>query len=111
MSSNPLADLNPINFLQTIVNQSAKVASQHSCSNCGSHLSYIEHLGLAASSCSETTYREQNELDSKINLAEYSDLIVSRKNQIGGTFSRASSEPGVVRVVNTRCIRGESNNP
>lgn len=108
MSSKYLTDLNPINFLQTFVTQSAKVAGQLGCPNCESQLSYIEHLGLAAGSCFEANYREQNALDNKINLDEYSDLIVSIKNQIGGNFSRASSEPGVVRVVNTRCPFGDA---
>jgi len=108
MSKKSLDDLNPINFLQTFVTQSAKVAGQLGCPSCENHLSYIEHLGLAASSCFESTYREQNELDGKIDLDEYSDLIVSIKNQIGGNFSRTSSEPGVVRVVNTRCPFGDA---
>lgn len=108
MNEKPLANLNPINFLQTFVTQSVKVATQLGCTNCESHPSYIEYLGLAASSCFETTYREQNKLDGKINLDQYSDLIVSIKNQIGGNFSRASSEPGVVRVVNTRCPFGDA---
>lgn len=108
MTSKFLADLNPINFLQTFVTQSAKVAGQLGCPSCQSHLSYIEHLGLAAGSCFEAAYREQNALDSKINLDEYSDLIVSIKNQIGGNFSRTSSEPGVVRVVNSRCPFGDA---
>ena len=108
MSNKSLDDLNPINFLQTFVTQSAKVASQLGCPSCESQLSYIEHLGLAASSCFESSYREQKKLDGNIDLDEYSDLIVSIKNQIGGNFSRASSEPGVVRVVNTRCPFGDA---
>ncbi|NOX43068.1 MAG: sigma-54-dependent Fis family transcriptional regulator [Gammaproteobacteria bacterium] len=108
MNNKSPKDLNPINFLQTFVTQSAKVAGQLGCPSCKSHLSYIEHLGLAASNCFETIYREHHELDGKIDLDEYSDLIVSIKNQIGGNFSRASSEPGVVRVVNTRCPFGDA---
>ena len=108
MSDERLTALNPVNFLQTFAIQSAKVAGQLGCTNCDSNNSYIEHLGLAASSCFEALYRSQNELDTKINLDEYSELIVSIKNQIGGNFSRASSEPGVVRVVNTRCPFGDA---
>lgn len=108
MSRKPLADLNPINFLQTFVTQSVKVAGQLGCPSCDSRLSYIEHLGLAASSCFEKTYREQKNLGNEINLDQYTDLIVSIKNQIGGNFSRASSEAGVVRVVNTRCPFGDA---
>jgi len=108
MSSKSLEELNPINFLQTFVIQSAKVAGQVGCPSCESNHSYIEHLGLAASSCFEQTYREQNALDNKLSLDEYSDLILSIKNRIGGNFSRATSEPGVVRVVNTRCPFGDA---
>lgn len=108
MSSKYLTDLNPINFLQSFVIQSAKVASQLGCTSCDSHLSYIEYLGLAAGSCFETAYRKQNELNKKINLNEYSELIISIKNQIGGNFSRTSSEAGIVRVVNNRCPFGDA---
>ncbi len=108
MNSKCMADLNPVNFLQTFVTQSAKVVSQPGCTNCNSNPGYIERLGLAASGCFEKIYREQHELDSKINLEKYSELIISIKNQIGGNFSRASSEPGVVRVVNTRCPFGDT---
>lgn len=108
MSEKQLSNLNPVNFLQTFVTQSVKVAGQLGCSHCENSLSYIEHLGLAASSCFESTYREQHGLHDAIGLDQYSDLIVSIKNQIGGNFSRASSEPGVVRVVNSRCPFGDA---
>lgn len=108
MSNESLNDLNPINFLQTFVIQSAKVAAQLGCTNCESHHGYIEHLGLAASSCFELAYRKQNKVDGKIDLDEYSNLIVSIKNRIGGNFSHATSDSGVVRVVNTRCPFGDS---
>ena len=108
MNNKSPTDLSPINFLQTFVTQSAKVAGQLGCSSCESQLSYIEHLGLAASSCFETIYREHNELDGNIDLDDYSNLIVSIKNQIGGNFSRSSSESGIVRVVNTRCPFGDA---
>lgn len=108
MSSKHLTELNPVTFLQTFVTQSAKVANQLGCTNCDSHHGYIEYLGLAAGSCFEDIYREQNALDSKINLDGYSELIVSIKNQIGGNFSRTSSEPGVVRVINTCCPFGDA---
>ena len=101
-------DLNPINFLQTFVIQSAKVSEQLKCPHCEDQLSYIQRLGLAASSYFETRYREHNTLESKLDLNEYSDLIVSIKNQIGGNFSRTSSEYNVVRVVNTRCPFGDA---
>lgn len=103
-----LADLNPVNFLQTFVTQSVKVAGQLGCPSCEVPGRYIEHLGLAASSCFEAAYRDQNRLEGAMTADQYSDLIVSIKNNIGGNFSRASSESGVVRVVNTRCPFGEA---
>lgn len=108
MRSKILGQLTPVNFLQTFVIQSVKVAGQLGCRSRDSNLGYIEHLGLVASSCFETTYREQYNLDSNLNLDQYSELIIGIKNQIGGNFSRASSDPGIVRVVNTRCPFGEA---
>lgn len=108
MSSKLQTQLTPIDFLQTIVTQSVKVAGQLGCPSCDNHLGYIEHLGLAASGCFEAVYREQCGIDGSINLDQYSELIVSIKNQIGGNFSRASSDPGVVRVINTRCPFGDA---
>ncbi len=108
MSSKSLVQLNPVNFLQTFVTQSVRVAGQLGCPGCDNHLEYIEHLGLAVSSCFETAYREQNNLSGKINLDQYSKLIISIKNQIGGNFSRTTSDPGIIRVVNTRCPFGDA---
>jgi len=108
MSNKHLTDLNPTVFLQTFITQSTKVARQLGCTKCDSDHDYIEHLGLAASGCFEMVYREQNSLNDKISLDEYSELIVNIKNQIGGNFSRASSEPGIIRVVNTRCPFGDA---
>lgn len=108
MSGKPLVELNPINFLQTFVTQSVKVAGQLGCPDCVGRLGYIEHLGLAASSCFEAAWREQNDLNGALDLDQYSEMIIRIKNQIGGNFSRASSDPGVVRVVNTRCPFGDA---
>lgn len=108
MGNKPLTELNPTNFLQTFVTQSVKVVGQLGCPDCAGHVGYIEHLGLAASSCFEAAYREQGAVDGAIDLEHYCDMIVHIKNQIGGNFSRASSEAGVVKVVNTRCPFGDA---
>lgn len=108
MSSKSLLQLTPINFLQTFVAQSVNVAGQLGSPSSEGHLVYIEHLGLAMGACLEAVYREQSDLDTNINLDQYSELIISMKNQIGANFSRASSKPGVVRVVNTRCPFGDA---
>lgn len=108
MSSNPLGQLTPVNFLQTFAILSIKVANQHGCRGSDSQTGYIEHLGLTASSCFEKAYREQSNLDGNLDLDQYSELIVNIKNQIGGNFSRAASQPGVIRVINTRCPFGSA---
>lgn len=40
-------------------------------------------------------------------MERYVDLILGLKNRIGGNFSLDSSEPGCVRVINTRCPFGK----
>lgn len=105
-SKNSPGLLTPVNFLQTFVILSTKIANQHGCTSSDSD--YIEHLGLTASSCFEKAYREQSDLDGKLDLDQYSELIVNIKNQIGGNFSRAASDPGVIRVINTRCPFGSA---
>lgn len=101
-------DLTPVSFLQTFVIQSASISGKFGCDCCeGSH-DYIEHLGVAASSCFESIYREQRELSDALNLDQYADLIINIKNNIGGNFKRESSEKGVVRVTNNRCPFGSA---
>ncbi|HQU15345.1 MAG: Fis family transcriptional regulator [Chromatiales bacterium 21-64-14] len=99
--------LTPITFLQTFVTQSVKIAAQLGNKGTGD-ASHIEHLGIAASSCLEDTCRRQMGVHGDISRDQYANMIVRIKNQIGGNFSRASSEPGVVRVVNTRCPFGDA---
>jgi Nif-specific regulatory protein/two-component system response regulator AtoC len=108
MNNKSKSFLNPNNFLQTFVTQSIKIANQHGCSKCEGSLSHIDYLGMAASTCFEEAYRKQHALIGDINLAQYSDMIVDIKNQIGGNFSRATSDSGVLRVINTRCPFGEA---
>lgn len=99
--------LSPILFLQTFVAQSIEVSTKIGNKN-NNEQSYIELLGLTASSCFETAYRQKLELDGPLNHDKYADMIIEIKNKIGGNFSRESSEPGMVRVVNTRCPFGEA---
>jgi len=101
------SQLNPIGFLQSFVAQSLRVAGQLGCSKCDSGLGHIEQIGLSAGPCFEDACRQQMGLEGPIDLGQYADIILSIKNQIGGNFSRASSEPGTVRVTNTRCPFGE----
>lgn len=108
MYTKPPNKLNAISFLQSFATQSVKVANQVGCASCGNRLNLIEHLGLSASSCFEQACREQASLKGNLSPDQYADVIVSLKNQIGGNFSRASSEAGVVRVINTRCPFGDA---
>lgn len=100
--------LNPILFLQTFVAQSIEVSTKMGGGKGNDRLNYIEQLGLTASGCFETAYRQELAQDGPLDHDKYADMIVEIKNKIGGNFSRASSEPGMVRVVNTRCPFGEA---
>jgi DNA-binding NtrC family response regulator len=100
--------LNPILFLQTFVAQSVEVSAKMGGGNGNDRLNYIEQLGLTASGCFETAYRQELAQDGPLDHGKYADMIVEIKNKIGGNFARASREPGMVRVVNTRCPFGDA---
>jgi hypothetical protein len=108
MASQPFSQLNPINFLQTFVTQSLELSELCEPDKNDKPINRIEQLGLNAGSCFEAAYREERGLVGPLDNAQYRDLIVEIKNKIGGGFSPASSEPGTVRVVNTRCPFGEA---
>jgi DNA-binding NtrC family response regulator len=108
MSSQPFSQLNPINFLQTFVTQSLELSELCESDKNDKPVNKIEQLGLNAGGCFEAAYREERGLAGQLDHAQYRDLIVEIKNKIGGCFSPASSEPGTVRVVNTRCPFGEA---
>ncbi|HET9113378.1 MAG TPA: sigma 54-interacting transcriptional regulator [Burkholderiales bacterium] len=106
MSSQPFSRLNPLNFLQTFVVQSLESNDKNG--EKPSPLGRIEQLGLNAAACFEAAYREERVLEGALDHAQYADMIVEIKNKIGGGFSRASSEPGMVRVINSRCPFGDA---
>lgn len=108
MSSQPFSRLNPISFLQTFVTQSLELSELCESDKNDRPINKIEQLGLNAGSCFEAAYREECSLVGPLDHAQYRDLIVEIKNKIGGGFSPASSEPGMVRVINTRCPFGEA---
>lgn len=99
--------LSPTSFLQTFATRSIKIAGQLGCTQCNDSTSHIERIGLAASSCLEDASRQQLGLPESIDHDQYADVIINLKNQIGGNFSRGSSEPGTIRVVNSRCPFGD----
>ena len=108
MSDKLFSHLNPILFLQTFVAQSIEVSAEMRGGKDNDRLNYIERLGLTASGCFEAAYRQESEQNGSLDHDKYADMIVEIKNKIGGNFSRTSSEPGMVRVVNTRCPFGEA---
>lgn len=110
MDKKYFSHLNPIAFLQTFVSKSIESCEKLGCAKCNSEnrLNHIEQLGLNASSCFEAAYRQEFELDGALSHDKYADMIVEIKNKIGGNFSRGSSEPDMVRVINTRCPFGEA---
>lgn len=108
MANQVFSRLNPTEFLQTLLCQSVEVSEKLGCSLCNNPLNYIEQLGFGASTCFEEAYRREFALEGPLDHDRYADLIIAIKNKIGGNFSRASSEPGVVCVVNTRCPFGDA---
>lgn len=107
MSDVNLTKLDPVSFLQLFVTQSVHVGSQLGCSQCDEQRNHIEFLGLTASHYFEAIVRKQLSLLDPMDSDAYADTILHLKNQIGGNFFRVSSEPGVVRVKNTRCPFGD----
>ncbi|HCA27945.1 MAG TPA: Fis family transcriptional regulator [Betaproteobacteria bacterium] len=108
MPNDLFSRLNPIAFLQTFVIQSMGSDDRLAHDGREKQATRIERLGLDASHCFETAYRQEFSHKGPIDPAYYADMICRIKNKIGGNFSRASSEPGMVRVVNSRCPFGEA---
>ena len=107
LKDQPLLRLTPISFLQTFVTQSIKLAGQKECGQHEDSFNFVQYLGLTASSCFEVASREQLGYVNPITLDQYAYIIINIKNQIGGGFSRISSEMGEIRVENTQCPFGD----
>jgi DNA-binding NtrC family response regulator len=100
--------LNPLLFLQTFIAQSIKVVDQRSGQDNAGTDRYIEQVGLTASHCLEEAARAFLGYTGPITPDQYADVIIGIKNRIGSNFSRTSSDPNTIRVVNTRCPFGDS---
>jgi transcriptional regulator with PAS, ATPase and Fis domain len=108
MSNALLSELSPTSFLQMFVTQSVKLAGQQQPQQGGEAChNHIQILGLTASSCLEAHARQQLDLPGGISLDQYTELVVSIKNQIGGGFAPSTGEAGAIRVVNSRCPFGD----
>ncbi len=97
------SDLTSTFFLQTFVLELMHAAEQEGHCHCEQ---LIEHIAHTAGDFFEEAYREENELTGPLDRERYTDLIIGLKNKIGGQFSLASSDPGCIRVVNSRCPFG-----
>lgn len=75
----------PITFLQTFAAQSLRAAKRLGCDQCEDDLSHVEHIGLTAGTCFEEAVRRQLGLEGPIDVDQYADLILSIKDQIGGS--------------------------
>lgn len=100
--------LSPVSFLQAFIVQSAKVAESNSSQVACDSDRYIEQVGLTASHCLEESARTCLGYTGPITSDQYADVIINIKNRIGGNFSRTSSAPGTIRVVNSCCPFGDS---
>lgn len=108
MDEHSFSRLNAIGFLQTFIAQAVRLDDESSQADRPGTVHPIVQLGLRAGACFELAYRNQFRITGPLNCDSYADLIVGLKNRIGGNFSRSSSGPGVIRVVNTRCPFGDA---
>lgn len=99
-------NLSPISFLQAFIVQSTKIAESNGNQIMNDSDRYIEQVGLSASRCLEESARTCLAYSGPIRSDQYADIIINIKNRIGGNFSRASSEQGIIRVVNSSCPFG-----
>lgn len=108
MDNTSSKSLSPVSFLQAFIVQSVKVAESNISKKASEPDKYIEQVGLTASQCLEEGVRESLGYSGTITPDQYADIIINIKNRIGGNFSRASSPPGTIRVVNSCCPFGNS---
>jgi Nif-specific regulatory protein/two-component system response regulator AtoC len=85
MPKPPVPQLTPITFLQTFAAQSLRAAKRLGCAQCEDDLSHVEHIGLTPGTCFEEAVRRQLGLEGPIDVDQYADLILTIKNQIGGS--------------------------
>ena len=107
MRNDSLTKPGAIKFLQTFVTELVGAAGQSGCEHCNGN-SYIEKIGLTASVPLEKATLKKLDITNDINPDQYATIITKFKNDIGGNFSRTSSDAGVIRVKNSRCPFGDA---
>ncbi|PSJ16134.1 sigma 54-interacting transcriptional regulator [Nitrosomonas supralitoralis] len=110
MKNNPLSELTPISFLQTIILELMHASEQQGQKHCEE---LIEHIARTAGCFFEETYRNNTHKIAELDIESYTELILGLKNNIGGNFSLVSSNKDCITVANTSCPFGEQviNNP
>ncbi len=104
MSNSSLSDITPIFFLQTFILELMHASEQQGQEHCEQ---LIEHIARTAGCFFEETYRDENNKKSLLDRESYTELILGLKNNIGGKFSLASSNPDCITVTNSCCPFGE----
>ncbi|MDP2902461.1 MAG: sigma 54-interacting transcriptional regulator, partial [Methylovulum sp.] len=103
MNRPPLSDITPIFFLQTFILELMHASEQQGQKHCEQ---LIEHIAKTAGCFFEQTYREDTANNGTLANERYIELILGLKNNIGGNFSLASSNPDCITVTNTCCPFG-----
>ncbi|MGZ8227683.1 MAG: sigma 54-interacting transcriptional regulator [Methylococcaceae bacterium] len=105
MNSQPLSDLNPIFFLQTFILELMHASEQQGQKHCEQ---LIEHIAKTAGCFFEQTYRDDtHQKNERLDMQNYTDLIIGLKNNIGGKFSLSSSTKDCITVTNSCCPFGD----
>lgn len=103
MNRPPLSDITPIFFLQTFILELMHASEQQGQKHCEQ---LVEHIAKTAGCFFEQSYREDTANYGTLANDSYIELILGLKNNIGGNFSLASSNPDCITVTNTCCPFG-----
>lgn len=104
MAEKIFANLNPLSFLQTFIGLSLSMPDNNKLDIACK----IEQLGLSAACCFETAYRQEFNLTGAVDYDKCAEMLIEIKNRIGGNFSRTSSLPKTIQLINTRCPFGDA---
>jgi two-component system response regulator HydG len=104
MNNTPLSAVTPIFFLQTFILELMHASEQQGQKHCEE---LIEHIAKTAGCFFEDTYREDTQNQDRLSIESYIELILGLKNNIGGKFSLASSNPDCITVTNACCPFGD----